>query len=121
MCQNYDHDLSFKINQMIESQAITDGIVLVKFCENLNELIEFEISPTSNIDEKKSHVNKSQSFISNCVLFLVKKESISCPGSEKAAIRDTLKKNMIISKMWHITILYVKLIKYSFHIFHKFE
>lgn len=115
------------MNEMIESKAITDGICLVKFCENLKDIIEFEVSPLSNIDEKKSQV-KLERFMSNCILFLVKKDTISCSGNqnEHGAIKDALKKNMMISKMWHITVLYkslnnntVELINYALTDRHK--
>lgn len=127
ICQHMDRDLTFKMNEMIESKAITDGICLVKFCENLKDITEFEFSPLSNIDEKKSQV-KLERLMSNCILFLVKKDSISCSGNENehGAIKDALRKNMMISKMWHITVLYkslnnntVELINYALTERHK--
>lgn len=107
---------------------ITDGISLIKFCENLNDLNEFSIEfihgneIESEIDEevlttmeerqdqvvekKPVRLNQMLSY----VLFMIKLEAVNNTGmSPQEAIKNALKKNSTTLNLWHVTIIYVKI------------
>ena len=93
---------------MVTAQPLSGGIVIIKFCQSLDAIKDFEFTPTYEEIEKKSN-KKDIRPQNNSILFMIKTDSISCPVNKTApdAIRSVLKQNSTISKMWHITILYV--------------
>ncbi len=114
---NLEKETFLKINEMLDTQAVTDGIVMIRFCENLIDLTEFELSFESSPEGSTETDKKLKSFrrlpnaASSYILFMIKIDSISCPinTTAQSAIRSAIKQNMSLSKIWHITILYVKL------------
>ncbi len=111
---------------MLDTQAVTDGIVLIKFCESINDLADFEFSFESSLESSTENQKNLKPFKrlldeSTCyVLFMIKLDSVSCPinTTVQSAIRSAIKQNMGLSKMWHISILYV-IILYQHAIFEK--
>lgn len=106
---------------MLASQALPDGIVLIRFCESINDIKEFEFNFES-ASEEATECEKTKSDTKSCkrltdsssnyVLFMIKTDSISSPvnTTPQDAIRSALKQNLSVQKIWHITILYVNLI-----------
>jgi hypothetical protein len=111
---------------MISFTNLADGIVLIKFCSNLNELENFQMNSfyesesTSEDQEIKSdddlhstcYKTETKQFESpklNHILFMIKMESINCSFPAQDAIKISLKKNISnLADIWYITLLYVR-------------
>lgn len=55
ICQNLDREASLKMNEMVTAQPLSGGIVIIKFCQSLDAIKDFEFTPTYEEIEKKSN------------------------------------------------------------------
>lgn len=98
----------------------TDCIDLIKFCADLNDLADLRsivFAKSDEMDENELESEQSESKIeltttntlSNYLVLLVKLDSlnINLSSNPHEAIRNELKKNLFLSNIWHVTILYV--------------
>ena len=114
MCHGIDEEAFLKINEILDCNNITDGVVLVKFCDNIEELKEFELFNFDNSEVAESvrqkYQSKMKSSVVSHVLFMIKMDSISCSitTNPQDYIRSVLRSNTNVSKMWHVTVLYVR-------------
>lgn len=109
---------------MINFRNTTDGIGLIKFCFDLNDLTDFKISlndesegenenDSENMESTEAVFESDQmvslnSLMLNYIVFMIKIDSISFSSqTPHESIRNALKKNYMLSNVWHISILYV--------------
>lgn len=124
-----DTEAILKVNEMISYRNTADGIVLIKFCDNLTELEEFQFSsscennlPVDDQENVQVEPNLQSDYIKldikresnqltspnlNHVLFMIKLQTLNCSVITDA-VRASLKKNMNnLTSTWYITIVYV--------------
>lgn len=132
-----DKEAWLKINDMISYRNMADGIVLIKFCENLADLEEFELNFDMDTDEpveqdqveeaelptsKREMINAKNNLV-NHVLFIIKLQTVTCSmvTNAQSAVKLAIKKNTSnLSKLWYISILYVRIVKFLFRFYRKF-
>ena len=106
-----------------------DGLSLIHFCENLSQLSSFELifstdndieneseqelienmDPNSPSDSNLDRSTRVHNSILKYVVFMIKLEMINFTNYSNAQemVKAELKKNLFLSKMWHVTVIYV--------------
>jgi len=99
---------------MLTNTNKTKSVNILKFCNNLSELVDFNLtySPDNNhesndINNQEENQNSKSSNVIN-VLFLLKHDSINvCQRNKNELVRDSIRQNINLKNCWYATVFYV--------------
>ena len=107
---------------MLSSSNKTQSINIIKFCDDLNELSEFNMALSNNnsneLNQELADIN-DQNEIKNTetqcifnVFFLIKHDNVNVAqnNSKNELVRNSIKQNINLNNSWYATIFYVNII-----------